>query len=324
MRQSDQPDHDGMQVDPEVVSRLEMEARGSRAGTLWVPKLEPTSKRLSIDSLTRMITFIALASYAIGLVVVNGYLFGLGISDFELLRPRFVMTGLLVLSTLAVVTYGLLYAGWLLLHQVFARSRIDFVWRLLSLAKAAIGVGLPWVVLRYVLRQDTFTALVLYWFTGVLGLIVLHAAFSLGPGKSWLDRNQEEWRKKREARKRSARGSRMRTRRDVPSWVSRFALPVFLVPYLFMYFAIFATDVYPSVPEQFGGGRPKAVRFLVKSDAVDQLESIGVSVNEHNVTQRLELVFQGSDYYAVGSRLRTLTLIISTSEVVGVEIIQEK
>lgn len=48
---------------------------------------------VSLDTVTKAATTSVVALYVLALATVNAYLFRLGVSDFELLRTRFVLTG---------------------------------------------------------------------------------------------------------------------------------------------------------------------------------------------------------------------------------------
>jgi hypothetical protein len=49
--------------------------------------------------------------YILGFLTTNAYLYKLGVSDFSLLRTRFILTGVLTLAPLALALIGGLYAA---------------------------------------------------------------------------------------------------------------------------------------------------------------------------------------------------------------------
>jgi hypothetical protein len=58
----------------------------------------PSSTRLRVSDLERLAklaTIFGLFLYVVGLLSVNGYLLGFGITDFDLVRTRFIYTGFL-------------------------------------------------------------------------------------------------------------------------------------------------------------------------------------------------------------------------------------
>src|SRR6266446_5343444 len=60
------------------------------------------------ENITKSAAACAILLYVLGLVTVNEYLAPYGASDFTLLRARFVYTGALALSPLAVFVVGLI------------------------------------------------------------------------------------------------------------------------------------------------------------------------------------------------------------------------
>ena len=55
----------------------------------------------AVEQVGKFIAGLAIALYILGLLSVNGYLLGLGVSDFSLVRARFIYTGALEILTLA-------------------------------------------------------------------------------------------------------------------------------------------------------------------------------------------------------------------------------
>jgi hypothetical protein len=71
--------------------------------------------RLDIERLARLLGACALALYVIGFIAVNGYLFQLDVTDFGLVRARFVYTGAL-LATSGVLPYVVLRTSFVKLE----------------------------------------------------------------------------------------------------------------------------------------------------------------------------------------------------------------
>lgn len=63
--------------------------------------------RADIEGIARLLGILALTLYIVGLIAVNGYLYSLGVTDFSLVRTRFIYTGALLASFL-VLPYALL------------------------------------------------------------------------------------------------------------------------------------------------------------------------------------------------------------------------
>lgn len=88
----------------------------------------PQSRRISIEQATKAVTLCALLAYVLGLVITNTYLYYAGVSEFELLRPRFVTTGVLALGFLASSATGMMA----LLEWAPSVSRFSRWWRLIE------------------------------------------------------------------------------------------------------------------------------------------------------------------------------------------------
>ena len=79
----------------------------------------------------KVLGIVAAVSYALGIIISNGYLAGLGVMDFELIRPRAIFTGLwfILFLSVAVVTEDSIQrafrlkdvpASWRLWNALFA------------------------------------------------------------------------------------------------------------------------------------------------------------------------------------------------------------
>jgi len=52
-----------------------------------------------VEQLTKVAAIFGLFFYVVGLLSVNGYLLNFGVTDFELIRTRFIYTGFLIVSS---------------------------------------------------------------------------------------------------------------------------------------------------------------------------------------------------------------------------------
>jgi hypothetical protein len=68
------------------------------------------------------------------------------------------------------------------------------------------------------------------------------------------------------------------------------------------YLKWFALSVYPQIPEQFGGGQPRVVQLQVAKDAAEDVHLLGIPMLKGSpITRRVELLFEGGDFYLVRS-----------------------
>lgn len=70
----------------------------------------------------------------------------------------------------------------------------------------------------------------------------------------------------------------------------------------YIYTVTFAQDIYPLVPEQFGGGEPRQVQILFAKDQADTIKQNGIPTCSSgklisNRSKPLSLLFEGSENY---------------------------
>jgi hypothetical protein len=64
--------------------------------------------------------------------------------------------------------------------------------------------------------------------------------------------------------------------------------------------ALYSQEVYPELPDQFGGGHPKQVRLLFSKDGAVGAQQIGVPLQPgSNLSRPLKLILDGDDFYTV-------------------------
>jgi hypothetical protein len=67
--------------------------------------------KIPIETLVRSVAIVGALFYVLGFLTTNAYLYKLGVSDFSLLRTRFILTGVLTLAPLALALIGGIYAA---------------------------------------------------------------------------------------------------------------------------------------------------------------------------------------------------------------------
>jgi hypothetical protein len=230
--------------------------------------------RVNLESVTRTAAFVAIVSYATGLVVVNTYLQQVGVSDFELLRPRFVTTGLLFLLMLAVGAGcpALIVALWSRPEgQKSARVRRGIVLVGLLAAPLALFVALT--------LGDLGGSVAFYVVTAFVGVAALRPWIT---GRAWWTRILV-----------LMRGP------NHPTDVINSAVGlVVLVMSGTLVLVFFSRATYPYIPEQWGGGKPYYARFIVTDEAAAELPKFFVKARG-NITRPVRLLFQGSDFYVL-------------------------
>lgn len=238
-------------------------------------------------------------SYAVGLVVVNAYLLSLGVADFDLFRPRYIATGLLVLSIVLGATATAMFAEHNLRTFTLQRG-VPLVERAFGLLEAVMPVGLVLASFVSILHQSIYQALVLFFGSAAVGRIlvnisyVIRAAgdhFRIRPSLSFMPRwlisrskSYETWQPP-----------------PAPTWVRTISWLALATISSYLLVSVFALSVLPSVPEQFGGARPKESQFVISSDDRNLVAELGIpySADTSHLTTSLEVLFEGADYYLV-------------------------
>jgi hypothetical protein len=261
--------------------------------------------------MARVLAGVTLALYILGLLSVNGYLLGLGVSDFSLIRVRFIYTGALIVILTAISALIPLSVA-ASIPKMMRRSRT--------------------VRLRSGSQHRNVTSTVLRWMFYIAGLIsgLILVPLLLGMIFSYLEGRKEtsNWGPPVDIYPSGALGifapllvicllGSLETFRDIyrkdiyktrlSSWTpleyaayaSAFG-GIFVLMAGGLYISFFMTAIYPKVPVQFGGGQPTEVRVLVNHDAVDGAKSMGIPFPATgDVSYPVQLTYEGSDLYVV-------------------------
>jgi hypothetical protein len=279
------------------------------------------SRPRDIEALTRSATFLTVLAYAVGLVLVNAYLFSLGVADFDLLRPRYIASGLLLMGVVLGVTASALFASGNLQVFIF-RRRVPPIERLFGLFEAMASAILVCILLyRFVGRSWTYFFW-LYILSFAVGYAVLRIVrIAQNPSRSfhyipsvngipnWLRRRlkpYEGWEPPL-----------------APKWISYCGWTALLIVFSFALIVFFATNILPTIPEQFGGLEPKQAELLISSEAKTLYSELGIplSEDEAHLTVSLLVLFEGNNYYVVQiPDDDTFTFKLNKSDIMGVRI----
>ena len=271
----------------------------------WLPRVPALA-----ETAARTAGALGLLAYVIGLLTVNSYLITLGVSDFSLLKPRFVYAGILVLVSLAITS-----AFWAL-AEAFVGAYLKRVWRdrprggeePQKSAESRDGEA----TLHYVRRRiERSVRAILWWgqFVAIIAFGLWMAAFTpfaifglaMGSGDSWADtrRALALW-----------AGGVILARVTMGAW-NEFATStprirewpaamIFLATYSFVFIFLFGRFIYPAVPEQFGGAKAKPARLVVEPTAVAGLAKVGVPFPRNEpVSACIDILFVADDTYVL-------------------------
>jgi hypothetical protein len=249
--------------------------------------------RLDIEGLARLLGACAIALYVIGFIAVNGYLFQLDVTDFGLVRARFVYTGAL-LATSGILPYVVLRTSFVEYSHLPDGARNVYKLRVTDRARLiAILLAIPAILIVGLIVINDYSgpkgwlkAAIVVLPVYILGLVfcyIVEIRFLAA-----LKRIE-----KRDAQRETQRVARLL--REVH--LSRVA---FLALYCFaVYIGVFMALSYPEVPEQFGGGRPSDVRLLIKTDSISGAAELGIPMSQSGLSCKVALVYEGSDAYVI-------------------------
>lgn len=252
---------------------------------------------LPLEMLVKSLAAIAATFYVLGFLTTNAYLYGVGVSDFSLLRTRFILTGVLTLLPLVLALVGGIYAA----VDLFAREgdggipgRV-YLW---LLADIALPFILYFALFSVVAENDVITsARDAALLSAVCAVIVLATLASI-----FLYRTSERRPLSRLGRRSQPISyDRFRARFGVPDVVVESMLFAVAALVLFLaYIGLFGQYFYPTVPEQLGGGRPRLAQLLIAADAVPAVRELGLEVTEEfPLSPPLELLWEGEATYVV-------------------------
>jgi hypothetical protein len=80
-----------------------------------------------------------------------------------------------------------------------------------------------------------------------------------------------------------------------PGWLAVAGSLSLVILYVYMMLTQFVHSAYPSIPEQFGGGRPRYVQVLIAADARQGVQELGVPLLGSTIN--LSLLFEGSNFF---------------------------
>ena len=267
----------------------------ARAGP---PAGAPERGKIPIDSLVRSVATVGALFYVLGFLTTNAYLYKLGVSDFSLLRTRFILTGVLTLAPLVLALIGGIYAAldatvygshaglttraylWILarhrppvcplLHALFGRRRERRRHLRPRCRLAQRG-----------LRRHRAGGCWLHWRCTASRSAARSATWHTGENRSRYDRFTERF--------------------GVPNAVVETMIFAVAGVVLFLvYIGLFGQYFYPRLPEQLGGGRPRMAQILVSGEAVPAVRELGLDVTEDApLSAPVQLLWEGEESYVI-------------------------
>lgn len=281
-------------------------------------------KPFDIDTATKLIASFTILFYIFGFITTNLYLQQFGFSDFSLLKPRFILTGSLVVASivlnLLIVSVGYSLISRKSIKAVFKGNKIFS--EISEMSKALLLLVVPLIAcFIFVSKSNTgslsvldllLSSVWLYSINLILGLISIIPFLStiFPPRKIFLP-------------KRNPTNFNLRD-----NYTDFGFLLIFYIICGYVYLGLFTQEIYPKIPEQFGGGEPRQVRILFVKDQADIIKQNGIPTCssdklKSNWSKPVSLLFEGSEHYLL--RLdKTRYFQLKKTTVIGLELISVK
>lgn len=275
-------------------------------GPVEVAQEAPAKKIVWLETITKAVAFGGVALFVVGLFVTNLYLREYGFADFALVRTRYILTGATALAYIFVfggliMLFLLVLAVLLLvvLHKTRSQrweNETEFPEVLEALKKICLSAVLLTATIGVIgkiiggdvpLSLSALAPLALpSTFASALFGIGLFIAFQMSPDREASPADD----KKPTSLADDAMG-------DIWKWL---VAPVLITTSLLTYFYLYSTQIYPLIPEQWGGGKPRHVRFVVKAENLRDAETLGLIADpETQLTPAYLLIWESETQYLV-------------------------
>ncbi|MDQ3412720.1 MAG: hypothetical protein M3509_11455 [Chloroflexota bacterium] len=256
-----------------------------------------SSQERPIEQIVRSLAVIAAMFYVVGFLTANSYLYLLGVSDFSLLRTRFILTGVLVLAPLAFALAFGVYAA--IDAAVYEERGSGFNRTLLWLASdVLLPFALYFALFSFVAENDILTAAIDAALLSVTCSVIVLALLAALAVHRRTDR--------RPVSHLFYGGDRAITER----FNHRFGIPAALVEQLafviagtllfLAYVGLFGSRFYPDLPEQIGGGRPRTTQLLIAAGSEATVNRLGLAVTAADpLSPPVQLLWEGEESYVI-------------------------
>lgn len=261
------------------------------------PAADGGGQKMPIEQLIRSFAIVAAAFYVVGFLTANSYLYLLGVSDFSLLRTRFILTGVMVIAPLAfALTFGI-YAAIDLSVFEWRGGSVNRTWLWIAsdvLLPFALYFGLFAVVAENAVTSALVDAALLSVACSILVLaflasLAIHRRTDRHPVSHLFYQGDR------------AIGQRFNERFGVPgALVENLAFVVIGTLLFLLYVGLFGQRFYPILPEQLGGGRARTAQLLIVPDAAAAVNRLGIAVTaEDLLSPPVELLWEGENSYVI-------------------------
>jgi hypothetical protein len=272
------------------------------------PEAPPPAARgaFPLEPSIKLLAFLATLCYVMGFLIVNSALVGLGVSELGTISPRLVFMGAIGLGFAAGVFVLPFMAAWI--YQSTDSSGL----KVLAIGMACLGFALipalcipllHWTDNAFVGTQGRSWAISVLL---SLGLAACSLAAACCAFRAWLHLAKPPTEGMPTGTKWLGRTLKAKDGApQAPPWMGAGAWALLLLPALFLYVVGFGKYVYPTLPTQVGGGRPKQVHLIVGKDDVPALKALQMCSAHDGLTGcsrvsgTVGILFESNDAYLV-------------------------
>lgn len=285
-----------------------MKEESQQAEKTEVEEKDPVEK-LELDNLTKAAAVLVGSLYVVGVLATNTYLYSLGVTDFSLLKARYIYTGALALFPIFLSILAPISG----MHFFRARSDTEpdksfalnkWLLRAANWEMLIIGFGLPFAVfLFFALKPEPGNiisavelAMLMYIISfdvAVLGTLAIASTLNKEP-RPFLQQTLFPLRNPEKINPPS------KVTNAPPNWITAFGLALFTIINFAFYLSLFGDIILTKVPEQFGGALPHQAHLLFKLDAVAGARELGIRISDGKlVSEELTILFEGENIVVV-------------------------
>ncbi len=254
----------------------------------------------SLEQSAKPIAVLIGVSYGIGLMISNGYLASMGVIDFDLLRPKAVLSGLWFLAFFAVSVIAEES-----IQRSFKKRDIPITWRFGNALIAFCGAFLSYFLVLVLVHagehvnRALFLALTLgplFMFL-VAGTVVTQVQYAV-----------REWRR------------RYKDQETGPAAAAFFLSHcMFSALAVIVFASLFTTHFYRFLPQEFGGGKSRPVQIAVSDKAAAVLRGMSVVTTGNTVEGPVDLIHETSEEIAFRSN-GGKTIVLPRREILAIRI----
>jgi hypothetical protein len=275
------------------------------------PKFPRTPSGDDLERLTKLGAMFLATLYVTGLLTTNTYLYQLGLSDFSLLRARYIYTGTITLLPIFVSTIAPVsgvYLLWLTIFQLEPHKLVSSTLLLLaSFFTLLVFILLPILLFLPFLDWDV---------DGQYAVL----AIDLGSGDPGLTRRGAQLNKLELSIRELIAGIELYIYAALlgamgafiiflfgTEWETRmmrtvllFFVAIFFVGYWGVYLSKFTESIFPVIPEQFGGGTPREARLLFAKKEIQGVKELGIKIPKgKSRSSTVKLLHDGEQLYVL-------------------------